>query len=667
LSRPTAGGQWAQEKPPEPQPPGFDFFDTSTWAPAALGATPEAPAPTQLPTVGGAVRDRQTLSEDELVDLAHRDPIAFAKYNAQKDAEAADVFRTRQAELARKDAERAEAEHRDYLAAKQRADDLAARLEADAEALANEKPKAYMDSIGNAIGGVIGIVLGQLGAPATGGENMGLKILNAQIDRYTQAQREEYARKAGNLDRRANAIARLREAGYSDYQAATAFRLASLGRAREQLLTEMQNYDPRGTTARRIAGTVLETERQMAAAREGVRQRQLDEDLKIAKEAREQGEYALKVAKLRGAGTGAGTGLLSPAEIKAQYGLDVDRPMSMKDINARLDARRTKLSGDKTEQEITKGAEEARAAQTGYSINDPQTGNAYTNKDGKPFIIMDDTKRARVRDVLAAAANVRRMSDLVQALRKEKGGASKIRGSAEYQELVALASATDFETYKAFGLGAPSAGDRALAENARGGKDITSFIYDPSSGFETYAKNLEAKALTEMRGAGYQGAPVKLKSTLAIPKADVTPEERAFMDLKKKPAASVDAASEQATQILKPYYAKFDSLSEAERAAVAAEKQRLTANYKDITPGQLIGIEALGRKATGDGEEAKHARTQLETIKKEGETDAIRKAAEAALGGVFVNYGQPRMPDVVDPNAGATTNAPVNLSNFGGQ
>lgn len=144
-----------------------------------------------------------------------------------------------------------------------------------------------------------------------------------------------------------------------------------------------------------------------------------------------------------------------------------------------------------------------------YAFGDIQ-GNPYRNKDGSVFAVKDDTRRKDIDNVNSAAKQVRRMADLVKILREKDGGASAAVGSPEYQELRSLAAQTDFETYKAFGLGAPSAGDQQLATAARGGKDITSFIYSPEAGFDTYANGLEAKLNTKMRDAGYTGPDVKL-------------------------------------------------------------------------------------------------------------------------------------------------------------
>ncbi len=107
------------------------------------------------------------------------------------------------------------------------------------------------------------------------------------------------------------------------------------------------------------------------------------------------------------------------------------------------------------------------------------------------------------------------MADLVQIIRDKNGGASSIVSGPEYQELQSLASQTDFETFKAFGLGAPSEGDKGLAEGVRGGVNIASFIKDPSVGFEAYARGLEAKLNTEATGLGLD-KPIKFERVEAV-------------------------------------------------------------------------------------------------------------------------------------------------------
>jgi len=125
-----------------------------------------------------------------------------------------------------------------------------------------------------------------------------------------------------------------------------------------------------------------------------------------------------------------------------------------------------------------------------------------------------------VRSIAAAAFNIRRLSDKIEEVRKRTGGGSKTLGSDDAQELQSYAAAVDFETYKAFDLGAPSSGDKEMGDAARGGVDITSFLKDPKKGLQTYADTVEKKALSHLRVAGYTGPAIRFHRAADLKKSE---------------------------------------------------------------------------------------------------------------------------------------------------
>jgi len=258
--------------------------------------------------------------------------------------------------------------------------------------------------------------------------------------------------------------------------------------------------------------------------------------------------------------------ILDPAQIKAMYGVDVPVPMSQAQLDKHL--------GTKTAAANASTAAQAATAGPGGFANafGDQKGDPFLNKDGKPFVVADAKRKEKIDNINAATQNVRRMADLVKIIRAYEGGASEARGSKEYQELVSLASATDFETYKAFGLGAPSATDASMATEARGGKDITSFIYDPAFGFEAYAKNLEGKLTTEMRAAGYNGKPIELTSI--------------------DPAKAVDRSKAESGKVITQGIAPDIRANPEELAKEVqrkADEVKLTVKHKKPSVGELRG------------------------------------------------------------------------------
>lgn len=506
--------------------------------PSQFGAQPGLGVPAEMiadvapaPPVGGAPRTDAApgelpLDTDELLALAHRDPVAYARYNAEQDERAAAMVRQRQAELAKADAERAEGEWRDYQDAKTNADRKMAQLEADAATLANEKPNGYFDSIGNAIGAVVGVVLGALGS--TGGqENPAIRSINANIERHIQAQREEYARKGAAIDRRMNVIARLREQGYSDYQAASTFRIAALSRAREQMLAEAQNYDPRGTNARKIAAAQLGVEQQMRASFEAARRQQFDDDLKIAKEAREQGEYAMKLEKHNRAMVGAGGGKKSPAHYEA-LGLRPP-PVEMTDKEYKA-----WLGSKKAGEELTKAEQEAVAGRSqGMSKEELERGiGGLKQDDGRPYVAQGTPEAVEaLRKKDDATRTVVRIIDQIQ--RTRTGWSPDIVKSTEWKQLKADWAAAKGVAKDALGLGALSGPDEKLIENYLGGLDPTG-IRDPAPGLERARQNMINMTRDALKSRGFTG-----KYEIAKPKLDAptaTPSDEAFRLAQKKPS-----------------------------------------------------------------------------------------------------------------------------------
>ena len=653
--------------PPMPERDAYGMLKDTAVVPPSVGeidaisgaeAMPPPPGGFQLPAPsvgqpGDTTRGGVDLTEEELVDLAHRDPVAYAKYNAQKDAELADFARQRTAELQKQDADRAEAEYRDMLAARKRADEMDAQLDRDAQALANEKPKGYMDSVGNAVGAVVGIILGQFGAAATGGKNVGLEMVNAQIDRHIATERDAYNRKAGNIDRRTNAIARLREAGMSDYQAASTFRIAALGRARDQLLTDMQNYDPKGTAARQMAAAAISMEQQMAGARESARQKNLDEGLKLAKEAREQQEIAEKVRAAKANERLAGWRIAEDKR-QANQRLDFDK--------AKLEQEDRKLAKDESRKEATEERELSIGGPTRVTGVDAQgkpiieAGAPLVQKDGKtPFKARSKEVGEKLTKQITAAGEVVDIIDEIISIRDRSGGESKLFNSDDKQRLDVLQNRL-VVLQKSGTEGMSSDEDMKKLAGAAGADDVSSFRAR-AAGLEKARERIHTELNRTYRNNRYTGDAIDFPNRFKDAPA-ATQHEKEQTLLVAQPQVSVDDAKRQAMGILRSKYPTGKLTLEQSRQ-LSAEADEYAADYKDISPEQKDRISKLGVEAAGTGPEADRARADLDNIIKNGQTAKLRDAA-----GVAQKWGKP-ITSTSEP--GVTTNAPTDLSRFGGQ
>lgn len=639
---------------PEPDlvaPPDFDPFAPTDWV--------EAAQPQPLDPVGhvrtSAGEGEESLSVDELLQL---NPMQRARYDAEQDSKLADLARVRQAEIQRADAERAEQEWRDYQDAKARTDSMMEKALADSEALANEKPAKFMDSVGNAVGAVLGIALGQFGAAATGGRNVGLDMVNTQIERHIAAQRDEYNRKAGAVDRRMNLIARLRDQGYTDYQAATVFRMAALGRARAGLLTEMQNFDPRGTTARNIANTIKQTEMQLMSAAEAARRQSFEDDLKASKDAREWADLNLKAQKQRGMGGvgGAGTvkpGNLSTEEVRGQIN-DPAFPVPAKPggYTPREAANLVDLYKKGREvrdlDSVEKRREETEVRELGIGI--PGTPQLM-NKDGKPFKARDKTVAEKLVKQANAAGEVVDIIDEILAIRDRVGGESSAFNSDDRQRLDVLQNQLII-LQKSGTEGMSSDEDMKKIANAAGAGDVASFRAR-AAGLEKGRERVVSMLNRTLRGAQYTGDPINFTNRYAN-SGKKTKQESELSQLIAKPQVSVDEATRQAMSIVRKNYPP-GKLTNEQASALNKEAAAFAADYKGISPAQKDGFRRKGELAAGEGPEADRARADLEYAAKNGQTEEIRTAAQAALH-TITSKSEP----------GVTTVAPVDLSNFAG-
>lgn len=208
------------------------------------------------------------------------------------------------------------------------------RVLADAQTLANTKidPDQHL-GIGQSILNVVALTLGGAMSQGTGGRNLALEQLNKAIETHIETQKANLANRWKGLGLRQEGIATdaAREAdGYRDQET---FRIATYQRAMNDLQTKMQDFDPRGTTVRELAGQYQQIAGAQGQAIRTFQQKQFDNNLKETGAVQKQQEidevhrqhdleYEEKSWKKKGAGVGLGgagntsynvpTGIMSP-------------------------------------------------------------------------------------------------------------------------------------------------------------------------------------------------------------------------------------------------------------------------------------------------------------------------------------------------------------------
>lgn len=608
------------------------------------------------------------LGQDDLVDLAKRDPHAYAEHLQAHDEMVAAEGRRQEAEVARQNAEKEERNYQILFDAQREADALHKQI---LETSIDRGRFMKSRTVPQSIAAYLSVIVGGLVQARKGGPNIGLEMLDKEIDR-------DIAEQESNLANKRNALTDLRASGMSRFQAQQAYRAAWYARAKEELLTKMQDFDPQGSTAINGAKQALEFDARVAQAAELARRDKLKEVVAVRKaddEHREAMDKHLaeqkKLGTLMGGG-GAGVGVsavkpgnLSTDDVRAQIG---DPKFPVPDVPGGYTPARAKQMV-----ELAKSGREVRQFESEQDrklgVLDP-AGTPLMAKAGGFFHARDEDEAKALSSQIYDTGEAIRLMDDVLRLRQRAGWEPDVMQSDEWLKVQQSWAKLILKTKNIEQLGALSGSDIELVTKALGSKDPTGFR-DNSAGIESARRNAAIGLSGKLRSRGVAdqsipqfGDPPKLSKPNA--------EERAFMDLAKKPAISVDKADLQATKILKQYQTEdaWSKLTPEQQAAVRAEKKRLVANFKDITPDQLVGIEKLGRDAQGNSEAAGGARAQLETMKQPGggQTEAIRKAAEDALAGNFHNYGVPFVAETAPAREpGVTTNAPVNLSNFGGK
>jgi hypothetical protein len=519
-----------------------------------------------IPSAIAVARNPMTddeLSQDALNDkytqMALTDPEVYAKVTAKQDIDRHNREVDEQLRIANEDRDRLLEKNRlEQEAFEQHRKDMAAS-DAEIKQLAEEDIDGdrWMDSRSTlqTIAAFTAAIVGGLNQHNTGGRNMGLEAIEREIDRDVEIQKANLAKRERLAGMKRDSVQQRFQTEMEWTRSLEVRRQALYQVAQRGLQIEMSKYDPRGTTAQRIADSLVNLQAAQQAARAKAEQQNLENRLKfgdLVLKARDADLKALQIQEKQKKLQGGGPSQRFPRSYWVAQGLPDPgvEGLTDKDYNTWL-TRKGKakdLGGNdaksrKEAAEATKAEAEAAAAKTGFQVSNPVTKTPLKNKDGEPFVIMDATERQKARDIMTAAANIRRLADKMAELKRKYGGAIGSLGGDEAQEIKSLASQIDFETFKAFDLGAPSEGDKALAEGVRGGADPTSFIKDATKGFQTYAEGVEKKMNTLMSARGYDGDYIKLPRAGALEKAEASVVDEIVGELTKDKHVAADKDS----------------------------------------------------------------------------------------------------------------------------
>lgn len=426
----------------------------------------------------------------------------------------------------------AEDSARIYQESVQQAQQRATELDSEAKQLADENP---LDSIsgGRKIMGVLASIVGGFMANKTG-RNMGLEA----VDQIANDAMQLHAQKLQlNARQQAGIGDQIQRAG--DVQKASeAVRLAVYDGAIKQLETQVQQFDPRGTTALRVLDDINALKQRRADAMQKYllgEQKRIEDQRKYELDAmKAKGQYAKDMAdaqktglesqKLAGQLGGGGVAkpvkpgdVVQPPEYFQQvYGKAP--PLAMSQNQYEEWAKTGKVVEDYSKVQRENSPEERARQLSVGEIND---------EDGKPILFRDPGVADKVAVSKEATANAARLIDQLLVLRDHYGGwKSDLWKSPEWRRMRSDFADLQLEKKDQAGLGVLAGPDMGLINSTFGTSD-PSEMRDPTPGLKRARMNMVEKFNEKLRAQAVGQKPKRYEppdlTKVAAP--EVTPDE----------------------------------------------------------------------------------------------------------------------------------------------
>lgn len=438
----------------------------------------------------------------------------------------------RQHDLAVRQDQEARQNFQTYQGSIQYANARSASLEQDAARIANMRVDPAEHGVGNFIGRVLLGFGGGFASPATGGKNLALDELQKLTDQRIQAQKDAIANQWQGVKMKQNLVAEGLQRSGDLYHAQEAYRVATYDRAQQELLTEAQNYDPKGTTNLKIQQAVSQVAAQRAATLNAywqATQKQRLEQTKVqvdvnkqleetrhnkAQEANENWKTSIE-AKKAAAATKPDV-VYTPEQLTALYGKDAavpPIPMDQKQYSAWLEGKQknTEIAGKTVENQASSAKNsvalpvQAGATASGQPVIATQT---LTQKNGQTW-----RPPEKFQPMAAATTNVVRLADKLTREIRKNGGQSDLRKSPEWQTMKSDYQDLVFALHGAKGIEGFRPGTSELLHELTGGVDPTSFLRSAIPGIQNAKQNVVEDLNATATAGGYDGAPIQFVDT----------------------------------------------------------------------------------------------------------------------------------------------------------
>jgi hypothetical protein len=504
------------------------------------------PAPTMLPPgqdpwsntlPDGTVSAPDHISEAPPVDyyntaelgdaydrLQQRDPIAYTKLREQKLIERDAAITNQRTKALQADTDWMQRNMAARADAKAKADARAAQVDQEAKNLSADGGFWESRSTGQVAAAYLSAIIGGIMSVRTGRPNDAIAGINAAIERHVAAQKAKLA------DGR-SAVSQMYQRLGDNYAADETMRIASWREVEQQLLTEQQNYDPRGVGAMRIADAAAAARAQQAAALlryQTATQKQLEDAAKVQLE-RERLEETKRHARQEESIAWTGR-----ANEKSRLGLD----------ERRLESENTREQY-RIDREQTKDVQQFALGDPNNVVTDPATGKPkldehglpiikldnLRNADGKVWLAADNDQRKTLGRKVAVAAEINDIGNRILAIRDRVGGESSVFNSDEKQQLDVLGARLGVLA-KSGTEGMSSDDDMKRLTDAVGASDVTSFRARAAGikeGVDRTTKELNRSMRIEGK---YTGKPIAFSNPYAVDAASSADDEDRKMRMK---------------------------------------------------------------------------------------------------------------------------------------
>jgi hypothetical protein len=448
------------------------------------------------------VQERAMSPEELGEEWANLSPEEQEKRRRQIEDARSNFASARMLEESEKAHRAAQANAEAYAQSLKDAQQRAAEIDLEARNLADTQP---LDSITGTqkVLGVLAAIVGGFNAVNTGGKNTGLEAINRLADDAAQ----RYAQKLQLNARQRSAAGDMIGQAADVHRAQEVVRLATYDASIKKLEADVQNFDPRGSTALRTMDTInaLKVQRQEIAAKkaaedakriEAERKAKLEDDkAKLAdaefKEKQRQNREENKLAGWR----------ISQDAKQAKDRLAFDEKQLA------LEADKLRAQGD---EKSAKQVLEQGVAAPPEAIVDEQ-GSVSLKTDTGPMRQVDD--KAWIIPTVDEAKDFRKKKaatdilipnlDEIRMIRDRVGGESSVWNSDDYQRLQVIKN--NLVLVKKSGTqGMSSDADMNKLIAALGAKDPASFRAQ-MAGLDEGRRQLENQLDTEARALGYNG------------------------------------------------------------------------------------------------------------------------------------------------------------------